>query len=70
MGMNTASYLAHELTHLITFNQKERLNNIQEEIWLNEARAEYAPTLCGYNDEYEGSYLKSRVDDFLKNPPK
>jgi len=63
-----ASYLAHELTHLITFNQKERLNNIQEEIWLNEARAEYAPTLCGYNDEYEGSYLKARVSNFLKNP--
>ncbi len=63
-----ASYLSHEMTHLITFNQKERLNNIQEEVWLNEARAEYAPTLCGYNDEYEGSYLRSRVVDFLNYP--
>ncbi len=62
------SYLAHEMTHLITFNQKERLNNVQEEVWLNEARAEYAPTLCGYNDEHEGSYLRTRVSDFLESP--
>ncbi len=62
------SYLAHEFTHLITFNQKQNLNNIQEEVWLNEARAEYASTLCGYNEEYEGSYLESRVNDFIKTP--
>jgi len=52
------SYLAHEFTHLITFNQKERIQGVEEEIWLNEARAEYAPTLVGYDSEYGGSNLQ------------
>ncbi|OHA71309.1 MAG: hypothetical protein A3H01_01615 [Candidatus Wildermuthbacteria bacterium RIFCSPLOWO2_12_FULL_40_9] len=62
------SLLAHEFTHLITFNQKERIQKIKEDIWLNEARAEYAVTLLGYNDVFQGSYLQKRVNDFLKNP--
>jgi len=41
------SLLAHEFTHLITFNQKERTYGVSEEIWLNEARSEYAPALLG-----------------------
>ena len=61
------SYLAHEFTHLITFNQKDGFA-VEEETWLNEARAEYAPTLVGYNEEYENSYLQKRVNDFLKTP--
>src|SRR3989344_4012399 len=35
-------FVAHEFTHLIEFNQKERLNKIQEEVWLNEGRADYS----------------------------
>jgi hypothetical protein len=62
------SFLAHEFVHLITFNQKEKKNGVEEEVWLNEARAEYAPTLVGYDSEYEGSNLQRRVNDFLKNP--
>ena len=62
------SFLAHEFTHLITFYQKDKKAGKEEEVWLNEARAEYAPTLCGYNKEYEGSYLQNRVEKFLKNP--
>ena len=62
------SYLAHEFTHLITYNQKDRLRGVEEEVWLNEARAEYAPTLLGYNDEYKGSYLEQRVRGFIDNP--
>ncbi len=62
------SFLSHEFTHLITFNQKERKRGISEEVWLNEARAEYSPTLCGYNSTYKGSYLESRVKEFLRNP--
>jgi hypothetical protein len=62
------SFLAHEFMHLITFNYKERLHNTEEETWLNEARAEYAPTLVGYDAEYEGSNLQRRVNIFLKNP--
>jgi peptidoglycan hydrolase-like protein with peptidoglycan-binding domain len=62
------SLVAHELVHLITFNQKEKIRGGEEEVWLNEARAEYAPTLLGYDAEYKGSNLQRRVTDFLNNP--
>ncbi len=65
---NLKSFLAHEFLHLITFNQKERLQRVSEEVWLNEARAEYAPTILGYDDDYEGSNLQRRVKAFLKSP--
>ncbi|MBI2642468.1 MAG: peptidoglycan-binding protein [Candidatus Wildermuthbacteria bacterium] len=60
--------LAHEFTHLITYNQKERLLKIREEAWLDEMRAEYAPTLLGYNTIFEGSNLERRLKIFLQNP--
>lgn len=62
------SFLAHELVHLITFNQKNKKYGVYEDIWLNEARAEYAPTFLGYDDNYEGSNLQRRVRDFLDKP--
>lgn len=62
------SFLAHEMVHLITFNQKEKKYGVQEEVWLDEARAEYAPTLVGYDADYEGSNLEQRVKIFLENP--
>lgn len=62
------SFLAHEFVHLITFNQKERIQGVSEEIWLNEARAEYVPTLLGYDDYYAISNLRQRVKVFLRNP--
>ena len=62
------SYLAHEFQHLITFYQKTVLYGIEEDVWLNEARSEYAPTVCGYNNDYRGSYLADRVDVFLDDP--
>ena len=62
------SFLAHEFVHLITFNQKEKIWGVSEEVWLNEARAEYAPTLVGYDTEYKGSNLEKRVKTFLENP--
>jgi len=62
------SFLAHEFVHLITFNKKERLRDVSEETWLNEARADYAPTLLGYDSEYEGSNLQRRVEKFLDEP--
>src|SRR3989338_7814345 len=61
-------FLAHEFTHLITFNQKDRLQGVTEDTWLNEARADYAPTILGYDSVYEGSNLQKRVRDFLANP--
>jgi len=61
-------YLAHEFVHLITFNQKDRILGVSEEVWLNEARAEYAITILGYNNSYIGSNLQLRVKDFLEKP--
>lgn len=62
------TFLAHEFVHLITFYQKDKTFNVAEEVWLNEARAEYALTLLGYNDLYDGSNLQRRVRSFLENP--
>ncbi len=62
------SFLAHEFTHLITFNQKEKKYGVSEEVWLNEARAEYSPTLVGYDEIYQNSYLQRRVKAFLEKP--
>jgi len=61
-------FLAHEFVHLITFNQKERKHGVQEKTWLNEARAEYAPTLIGYDSKGGDSNLNRRIRDFLRNP--
>jgi hypothetical protein len=60
--------LAHELVHLITFNQKNKTFNFEEEVWLNEARADYSSNVLGYDGQYEGSNLQSRVKDFVKDP--
>ena len=62
------SFLAHEFQHLISFNQKEKLRNIDDDVWLNETRSEYAPTLVGYNDPFSGSNLERRLQVFLSNP--
>jgi len=57
--------LGHELIHLITYNQKTKTFGIDEEVWLNEARAEYASSILGYDDIYAGSNLQKRVNIFL-----
>lgn len=62
------AFLAHELQHLISFNQKENLRNVSDDTWLNELRSEYAPTLLGYNDTYESSYLQRRANALVENP--
>ena len=62
------SYLAHEFIHLITFNQKQSLRNVAEEIWLEELRAEFAPSFLNYDKNYKGSYLEGRVETFLDYP--
>lgn len=62
------SFLAHEFQHLISWNQKERKYGALEEVWLNELRSEYAPTVAGYDSGYVGTNLERRVDDFLAQP--
>lgn len=59
--------LAHEFVHLITFNQKNIIYDADEDIWLNEARADYSSAILGYDDNYESSNLKRRVKDFAEN---
>lgn len=60
--------VGHEFVHLIAFNQKDRILGVQEEVWLNEARADYASSILGYDNPYEGSNLHKRVKDFLNSP--
>ncbi len=62
------SFLAHEFMHLITFNQKDLMREVSEEVWLNELRADYSPSLFGYDLTYEGSNLQKRVKNFLDRP--
>ncbi len=62
------SYLAHELTHLITFNQKDRTRGIAEDIWLNEARAEYSPTYLGFDTAQTITNLQQRIRQFSQHP--
>lgn len=62
------SLLAHEFTHLITYNQKNRKEHVEPARWLNEARAEYSPTLLGYDQIYQGSNLQRRTKIFLEHP--
>jgi peptidoglycan hydrolase-like protein with peptidoglycan-binding domain len=62
------SFLAHEFVHLITYNQKTRMRGVQEQVWLNEGRAEYAPTLLGYDAGGTDSNLNRRIRDFLRDP--
>ncbi|MDD3487911.1 MAG: peptidoglycan-binding domain-containing protein [Candidatus Pacebacteria bacterium] len=58
---NLSYHLAHEFLHLITLNQ-----NPKEEIWLNEARAEYTETLLGYGGQWDQSSVRNRLQQFLR----
>ncbi|MBI2463050.1 MAG: hypothetical protein HYV65_02340 [Candidatus Spechtbacteria bacterium] len=60
--------LAHEFQHLITLNQKTKLQGVQEERWLDEAKSEYAVTAAGFNDAWEGSRLQESVRLLRLNP--
>ena len=56
-------YLAHEFVHLISFNQKDyNKKGAENDIWLSEARAEYAATLLGYTN-----ILEERKKQFSRN---
>lgn len=62
------AFLAHEFQHLISFNQKDLLRKVDEDIWLNELRSEYAITHLGYNETFIGSHLERRVKAFASEP--
>lgn len=62
------NFIAHELQHLISFNQKELRRGAREDIWLNEGRSEYSESVVGYNDPFRGSMLQNRTQEFLRAP--
>ncbi|MBI2063908.1 MAG: hypothetical protein HYT65_02855 [Candidatus Yanofskybacteria bacterium] len=62
------AFLAHEFQHLISFNQKENLRRVSDDIWLNELRSEYAVTLLGYNNVFDDSHLERRVNALQNDP--
>ena len=66
--LNVKVLLGHEFTHLITFNQKNKIFGVEEDTWLNEARADFSSTILGYDDNYQRSNLQQRVKDFIENP--
>ncbi len=61
------SFLAHEFQHMITWYHKTKLQGINDDVWLNEARSEYASMAIGYDNDYSISNLKARVENFLAN---
>lgn len=61
------SFLAHEYTHILAYNQKSVKSHLFDEKWLEELRAEYSPTLVGYDSRFKNSYLQSRIDNFVYN---
>lgn len=67
-GQYPSMFLAHEFQHLVSFNQKEVLWNINEEVWLNELRSEYSITLVGYNDIFANSNIERRAETFFDSP--
>jgi len=58
------SFLAHEFQHMITWYHKTKLKEAVDDIWLNEARSEYASTAIGCDDNYSTSNLRARVENF------
>ncbi len=62
------AFLAHEFQHLVSFNQKEKVRNLVDDVWTNEFRSEYAVSLLGYNDNFAGSNLDRRVQSFIRDP--
>lgn len=65
-----SAFLAHEFQHLITFNEKDLIRGVKDDIWLNELRSEYAVSLLGYNYDNSGdtSNLERRANSFMQEP--
>ncbi|MBI2003503.1 MAG: peptidoglycan-binding protein [Parcubacteria group bacterium] len=61
-------FLAHEFQHLIAFEQKERLRNAEDDVWLNELRSEHSVRLLGYDDNFDNSNLERRLYAFSQSP--
>ena len=61
-------FLGHEFQHLISFAQKENKYQVDEEVWLNELRSEYASDVIGYSSQSADSVLAKRIESFKQSP--
>jgi len=61
------TFIAHEFQHLISYNQKELIRNVEEDIWLNELRSEYTSAVVGYDSDPQAG-LRNRIQTFLEKP--
>lgn len=68
LGGSAKTFVAHEFQHLISFNQRELLQNAPDDVWLNEARSEYNVTVVGYSIPFQASTLQRREQAFLRTP--
>ena len=66
-----ASTMAHEFQHMINFYQR-RVNNLEEEDWLNESMSGYAEHVCGYkvstNNQSKGLQMNQFFADIESMP--
>ncbi len=58
-------FLAHEFFHLVSLNQKLILRGVKEDIWLEEARADFSGTFLGFSKDLP-QILQERVKTFSK----
>jgi hypothetical protein len=62
-------FMAHELVHLIHYNQKNRVHGVREQVWLSELLAEMGPRVAGlHTTKYTDTNFQDRVEEFLKDP--
>ena len=62
-------FLAHELQHMIYWNEKTRSDGLVDELWMNEGRSELASALVedALGKSFGSQNLSVRMEDFLKN---
>ncbi|MDO8610311.1 MAG: hypothetical protein Q7R95_07210 [bacterium] len=62
------AFVGHELQHLISYKHKEIDYGVVDDIWINEARSEYALTRLGYNEPFRNSHLERRAIALIQSP--
>ncbi len=67
-SIRAKSLISHEFHHLINFYQKNKVHDVNEEVWLNEMRSEFSPTVLGYDNDYETSNIFYRERHFIATP--
>jgi hypothetical protein len=65
----TEGFLAHELQHMIYWNEKTRVSGVSDDIWINEGRSELASSIIEdkLKLQFSDGVLSSRKRDFLSS---